>query len=299
VPLSSFRHPKIKYFFQKRGVKIENVTATSTFFTSSHHMPPRKYRRYATKKAGKAYYRKQLTAFGGPSTRTPKAWAGRNTEIHRFVYCAAPLEMFSGTVEDNQIGGPYANRCASPITFALNSLPTTPLTNLTSNYSWYRIVKADIWFQANSSVSPIINATEPTGGANVPYNAPTVHYDFNNVYNGFTLSSGWNYQPELAQSSSYGNFDPVRGPLPRFRVYPKAEMVSSNPNPPSALAAMGRGLAAKGQWFSCSNPGLVHLAMRIAIDPVVTTPSTPSLAQPFKLFVYTRYYIEVMGATSS
>lgn len=261
-------------------------------------MPPRKYRRYAAKKAGKVY-RKQLTSFGGPQAKTPKTWAGRGMEIHRFVYCGAPLEMWSGTVTDNTIGNVYGNRCNSPIVFMLNSLPTTPLTNITSNYSWYRIVKGDIWFQCTTNQNAIINGTEPAGGTNLPYQSPTVHYDFNNVYNGFTLSSGWNYQPELAQSSSYGNFDPVRGPLPKFRVYPKAQALSVNPSPPAGVTAQGRMMGTKGQWQSTANPGLQHLSMRMAIDPVITLPTTPILDQPFKLYVYTRYYIECMAASSS
>lgn len=265
-------------------------------------MLPRKYRRYATYKRTKAYYKKQLTAFGGPQARTPPLWRGRCTEIHRFVYCGQPLEMKSGTYSDNQVTGPagiYATQCASPITFAINSLPTNAVTNITTNYMWYRIVKADVWFTANANQSAIINATEATGGANPAYLPPIVHYDFNNVYNGFTLSSGWNYQPELAQSSSYGNFDPVRGPLPRFTVYPRPENTSVNPSPPSAIAGQGRAMAPRKQWQSCSNPGLTHLAMRVAMDPVITNGVWPVLANPFRLTVYTRYYVECMGVSGS
>lgn len=260
-------------------------------------MPPRYTRRYATYKRLRKgnYYRKQLTTFGGPPIRSIKSWNRGNESIHKFVYCGQPLEMFSGTVEDNSVGGPLFSRCNSAITFVINSLPTAAVTMITQNFSWYRIVKGDIWFRCNANQSAIINSTEPVGGPNPAYNSPTVHFDKNNTFNGFTITSGWNLQSELAQSASYGNFDPVRS-NPLFRVYPRPLAQSVQPSPPASIVSSGRYQMPAGAWQSTANPGLIHLAMRIAIDPVITQPGLPSLdGQPFKLYVYTRYYIECKG----
>jgi len=147
-------------------------------------------------------------------------------------------------------------------------------------FDLYRITGLELTFMPTATMSAVINATEPPGGANPAYYVPCVHaatdFDLDTAPTGgaVTLMGYSSYRRQLLDKEF------------RYSLKPRVSIQAVQPGTITPTVATA---SATDLWMDTQDPGVRYAGVRVWVDPV----STASVAlTPLKVRVYAKVSLD-------